>query len=64
MFKCALETITAADSWKTYINRPLQRLTNIIYINNAPSRRDRPHNIGITTLLFMIDVHGFFYVSR
>ena len=37
-----------ADIWETYIDRPLQRLTNLFYINNAPSRRDRPHNIGIT----------------
>ena len=45
-----------ADSWETYIDRPLQRLTNILYINNALSRRDKPHNIEITTLLFTIDV--------
>ena len=37
----------------------LQQLT-YINIQNALSRTDRPHNIGITTLLFMIDVYGLF----
>ena len=55
MFKCALQASTERDS-----DRPLQRLTNILHINNALCRRDRPHNIGITTLLFAIDVCGFF----
>ena len=58
MFKCALQASTELTVEKLY--RPLQRLTNILYINNAFSRRDRPHNIGITILLFKIDVCGLF----
>ena len=47
-----------ADSWAAH------KYKNYILINNASSWRDRPHNIGITTLLFTIDVHGFFQVPR
>ena len=42
-----------ADSWESYIDCLLQRLTNI-YIHNVSSRRDRPHNVEITTLLFTV----------
>ena len=39
------------------VDRLLQQFTNILYIYNTDfSRRDRPHNIGITTLLFKIYV--------
>ena len=49
-----------AESWEIYIDRPYSGSQIFIYINNATFRRDRPHNIEITTLLFTIDVHGFF----
>ena len=57
IFKYVLQLL----SWPLKdLDRSLQRLTNILYINNALSRRDRPRNIGIIILLFTIEVCGFF----
>ena len=57
MFKCALQTITELTELRD-LHRSSATAAHkyILYINNAPSRRDRPHNIGITTLLFMMNV--------
>ena len=43
---------------KTVTEFTVERLTSSTTV--AFSRRDRPHNIRITTLLFTIDVSGFF----
>ena len=52
IFKCAFQASTELV---------VERLrTSATAAHNAPRRRGRPHNIGITTLLFTIDVCGFF----
>ena len=58
LFKCALQA--SKELTIKRLRSSLQRLISILYINNALSSRDRPHNIGVTTLLFTVDVCGFF----
>ena len=56
MFKCALQASTELTVER--LRSSAAAAHNILYINNALSRRDGPHNIGITTLLLTIDVCG------
>ena len=61
MWICSNVLYQQVQSWLLRdLDRPLQWLTNILYISNALRRRDRSHNVEITTLLFTRDVCGFF----
>ena len=57
MWMCSNALYKQVQSWSL---RDLDRSEIFSILNNAFSRWDRPHNIGITTLLFTINVCGFF----
>ena len=59
MFSCTLQTVTELAVERLGLSATAAH-SYFYKLINAPSRRDRPHNIRITTLLFTIDVHGFF----
>ena len=61
--KCALQTST--DLELTVEKLRLSATTVLkcfLHTNNALSKNDRPHNDGITTQLFVIDVYRFYQV--